>query len=266
MTEMERAGDAGIDGKVMPDDDALTRNLDYLRLTYALNYPAKPNPYDRPEVYPQGWRIKAIIDDDEESNFGDAPRDDDGGFLVGEALVYVVPDIDRIDLFDTLDAHSGETAPFAEALHLTGGQPPRSLGATLDDIPLEGDLVILSSLFVEPLFRGHRAGHEILRGILRTIGRNAAVVMLRAAPVLSGEVEEEGSPAHQAASEALARYWAAAGFRPLWRDYMVLDWEGMAGLFGVVDDEDVEGDQERIWAGLTSPLIGELGAEGSGKN
>jgi hypothetical protein len=40
---------------------------------------------------------------------------------------------------------------------------------------------------VEPKFRGNRTGHAILRAILGTVGRKAALVVLEAAPLLDDD-------------------------------------------------------------------------------
>ncbi|UKA52451.1 hypothetical protein LFT45_11790 [Arthrobacter sp. FW305-BF8] len=47
-----------------------------------------------------------------------------------------------------------------------------------------GDLLVLSSMTVEPRFRGNRTGHAMLG----TVGRNAALVVLEAAPQVSVDV------------------------------------------------------------------------------
>jgi hypothetical protein len=51
----------------------------------------------------------------------------------------------------------------------------------------------------------------------------AALVVLQAAPVLTEDGPEEGSPEHEAAIAGLSRYWTDLGFTVAAGDYMVLD-------------------------------------------
>jgi GNAT superfamily N-acetyltransferase len=86
---------------------------------------------------------------------------------------------------------------------------------------LGGDLMILSSLWVDPQFRGHKIGHAILKAILGTVGRATSLVVLQA-PVLTDDGLLEGSPEHTAAKAALRRYWADFGFQKAAGDYLAL--------------------------------------------
>jgi GNAT superfamily N-acetyltransferase len=85
-----------------------------------------------------------------------------------------------------------------------------------------GDLLVLSSLWVDPRFRGHKIGHSILKAIMGTVGRGTSLVILQAAPVLTDDGPEEDSPQHTAAKAALRRYWADFGFHEAARDYLAL--------------------------------------------
>lgn len=58
-----------------------------------------------------------------------------------------------------------------------------------------------------PNFRGLKLGHKILKAILGTLGRAAALVILEASPVLTDDGPVDGGPEH-AAAKALRRYWA----------------------------------------------------------
>jgi GNAT superfamily N-acetyltransferase len=147
-------------------------------------------------------------------------EDDDGDgreVHVGDARFSVVPDAGLIDLFMTLDAVDHELAGVAEML--TTERPDLLPNAAME---LGGDLLVLSSLWIDPEFRGHKIGHAILKAILGTVGRATALVVLQASPVLTDDGPEEGSPEHSAAKEALRRYWADFGFREAARDYLVL--------------------------------------------
>lgn len=73
---------------------------------------------------------------------------------------------------------------------------------------------------VEPRFRGNRTGHAMLRAILGTVGRNTALVVLEAAPLLGDDAPQEGSPQHLEAKKKLRRYWMDIGFREAAGDYL----------------------------------------------
>jgi hypothetical protein len=88
---------------------------------------------------------------------------------------------------------------------------------------LGGDLLVLSSMSVESRFRGNRTGHAMLRAILGTIGRNTALVILEAAPVMDDDAPLEGSPQHVAARKKLRRYWMDFGFREAAGDYLYFE-------------------------------------------
>jgi hypothetical protein len=78
-----------------------------------------------------------------------------------------------------------------------------------------GDLLVLSSMTVEPRFRGNRTGHAMLRAILGTVGRNTALVILEAAPLLDDDAPLEGSPEHVAAKKKLrGTGWTSGSGKP----------------------------------------------------
>lgn len=87
---------------------------------------------------------------------------------------------------------------------------------------LGGDLMVLHSLRIEPRFRGNKIGHAVLKAILGTVGRSVSLVVLEAAPVLTDDGLQEGSPEHVAAKAALRRYWADFGFQVAAGDYLAL--------------------------------------------
>ena len=92
----------------------------------------------------------------------------------------------------------------------------------IEDLEAGGDLLILSSLWIDPRFRGNKIGHTVLKAILGSVGRVAALVVLQAAPVLSDDGAEEDTPEHKAAKVALRRYWTGFGFEEAAGDYLVL--------------------------------------------
>jgi hypothetical protein len=59
---------------------------------------------------------------------------------------------------------------------------------------LGGDLLVLSSLRVYPRNRDRLIGHAILKAILGTVGRNTALVVVEATPLLADGAPAEGSP------------------------------------------------------------------------
>lgn len=146
--------------------------------------------------------------------------EDDGGdgqeVSVWKAELYVVPDAGIIELFMTLDAVNQEVANVAEMLTIK--RPD-----LIEAMALGGDLVILSSLQIAPKFRGSKLGHGVLKAILGTVGRSAALVIVEAAPLLGKDVPEEGTLGHDAAKAALRRYWEGFGFQSAYGDYLVLD-------------------------------------------
>jgi GNAT superfamily N-acetyltransferase len=245
MTEMERAGDTAIVGKIMPDADhaAVASDLRYMRLSYEMEYTGRPDSWESPGDYPQEWNVRAFIESDEpEAEYDDKLMDAQCRIPVADAHIYVIPDVGAIDFWNTLDAHDGETAHFAEAFMAAGSRPDR---LTVDGEPIfQGDLMIISSVFVESRFRGHRVGQAVLKAILHAVGRGTKLTVLKAAPVLRGRKLREGSAAHRAESAALGRYWAELGFRPLWQDYMVLNYFDMLTMLaeGDENDEDDDGD------------------------
>lgn len=190
---------------------------EYLTFEYHCQFRGTPGAGHDPEDYPMLWtvKVKGTLWDDE----------DDGGdgheVSVGQAELYVVPDAGIIDLFMTLDAVNQQVASVAEMLTIK--RPD-----LLEAMALGGDLVILSSLQIAPKFRGNKLGHAVLKSILGTVGRSAALVIVEAAPLLSKDVPEEGAPEHEAAKTALRRYWEDFGFQSAYGDYLVLD--AMAGV------------------------------------
>ncbi|MET1087872.1 MAG: hypothetical protein ABWY04_12265 [Arthrobacter sp.] len=73
-----------------------------------------------------------------------------------------------------------------------------------------------------PNFRGLKLGHKILKAILGTVGRAAALVILEASPVLTDDGPVDAGPEH-AAAKALRRYWAGYGFQEAASNYLVPD-------------------------------------------
>jgi hypothetical protein len=227
---------AGIE--MQPDNhDEIGDALEWMRLTYALDYPAKSDSWERPEDYPQSWAVRAYIDADTlEPDYDTFEADAQGRVTVAEAHVYVIPDVGDVNLFDTLDAHSAELARFAEAFMVAGSAPSQlSLGG---EPVLEGDLMIVTWVSVQPRFRGHRAGHLVLKAIFDAIGRGTAVTILHAAPGLKDGMEE-GFAKHRMECRGLARYWGELGFRPLDGNIMVLTYDDMLTM---IDDDDQEDD------------------------
>ena len=134
-------------------------------------------------------------DDDDESDGEDVH---DGG-----AFVRIVPDAGGLDLLYTMDAVDSEMMGVAEML------AHERQDLTASSLKRGGDLLVLSSMTVEPRFRGNRTGHARLRAILGTVGRNTALVILEAAPLLGDDAPLEGSRKHLAAKKKLRRYWMA---------------------------------------------------------
>lgn len=136
------------------------------------------------------------------------------------------PDAGLMDLFDTLDAVDQQLANVAEML--TFERPDLMPNAGME---LGGDLMVLSSLWINPRFRGHKLGHAVLKAILGTVGRATSLVVLEAAPILADDGPMEGSPEHTAAKKALQLYWADYGFQVAAGDYLVLFSDAPAALF-----------------------------------
>lgn len=203
------------------EDGAFT---DYLHLNFSLRYPAKPRWYEVPEEYVQVWNVTAVSDD-EELYDPDEPAVD-GAAEIGRCTVYVVPNVDLVNLWDVMDVSGADFVRYADAL-IAAGSPAKELGVRLHDKPApSGDLFVLADITVLPRFRGHLAGHEILKGVLRTIGRNVSLALLQAAPALD-EGSTEGTPAHEEARNALLRYWADFGFQQLIDDYLILEYDDL---------------------------------------
>lgn len=187
---------------------------DYMTLDYHCQYRGIPGLDHDPGDFPMGWEVSIngmIWDGGEEGNDGREVH-------VGDARFSIVPNAGLIDLFSTLDAVDQELADVAEML--TVERP--DLMATVG-MELGGDLMVLSSLWIDPRFRGHKLGHAVLKAILGTVGRATALVILQAAPVLGENGPMEGSPEHAAASRALRQYWARFGFKQAAGDYLVLN-------------------------------------------
>jgi hypothetical protein len=185
---------------------------EYLTFDYSCQFRGVPGAHHHPEDYPVPWSVKA------KGTVWDA--DDDGGdgteVTVGKAHVYLIPDAGIIDLFLTLDAVNPEVANVGEMLSLK--RPD-----LIEDMALGGDLLIVSSVWIEPKFRGNMLGHAVLKAILCTIGRSVAQVVLQASPASAIGAPEEGTPEHEAGKAALRRYWESFGFRPADGDYLVFD-------------------------------------------
>ena len=64
----------------------------------------------------------------------------------------------------------------------------------LEEMALGGDLLILSSLQIEPRLRRNKLGQNVLKAILGAVGRLAALVIVEAAAHLSTAAPEEGTP------------------------------------------------------------------------
>ncbi|MBT2514570.1 hypothetical protein [Arthrobacter sp. ISL-30] len=80
---------------------------------------------------------------------------------------------------------------------------------------LGGDLLVLSSMTVEPKLRGNHTGHATLKAILGTVARNTALVILEAAPLLTDNAPEERSTGtcsrKGSAAPALDGLWLPGG-------------------------------------------------------
>lgn len=158
------------------------------------------------------WTVKVrgtVWDDEDDS--GDGKE-----VTVGKAQLYVVPDAGIIDLFLTMDAVNQKMANIAEMLTIK--RPD-----LLKEMALGGDLLVLSSLEIEPKFRGNKLGHAVLKAILGAVGRSTALVIVEAAPLLNKAAPEQGTPEHDAAKAALRLYWESFGFQSAYGDYLMLD-------------------------------------------
>jgi len=240
MAGIEHTRGKEVDGGVQPEEhEKIGDALEWMRLTYALDYPAKSDSWERPEDYPQSWSIRAYIEADilEPDDYDNFEADAQGQVTIAEAHVYLIPDVGGINLFDTLDAHSAQLARYAEAF-IAAGSEPGQLSIEGEPI-LEGDLMIVTWVSVQPRFRGHHAGHQVLKAIFDTIGRDTVVTVLHAAPGLRDDMEE-GSAKHRMECRGLAKYWGQFGFRPLDDYIMVLTYEDMLAM--IEDDEQDEDD------------------------
>lgn len=220
-------------------EEAITDALEWMRITYTLDYAARADSWDRPEDFQQPWNVRAYVSEQILELDGVTVHvDAQGEVAVAEATVYMIPDVGDVNFFDTMDAHSAELCQFAEAFI--------AAGSGVEDLSIDGepvvdrDLMIVSWLAVQPPFRGHRAGQQVLKAILRAVGRSTGVVALRAAPGLRDGMEE-GSLEHRRESRALAKYWGELGFRRLDGDFMVLADQAMLNLLEdqQQDDSDV---------------------------
>jgi GNAT superfamily N-acetyltransferase len=183
---------------------------------YRCEYRGIPGTDHDVEDYPMNWSVAVDGTVWEEDEAG-TPIGDGEEVHVGDARFTVVPDAGLIDLFDTLDAVDQELANVAEMLTIERPDLMTSAG-----MELGGDLLVLSSLWIDPKYRGHRIGHAVLEAILGTVGRATTLVILQASPAPTNEGPEEGSPEHAAAKDALRRYWSDFGFQEAAGDYLVL--------------------------------------------
>ena len=188
----------------------------YMTFDYRCEYRGIPGTEHDVEDYPMNWSVAVDGTVWEEDEAG-IPIGDGEEVHVGDARFTVVPDAGLIDLFDTLDAVDQELANVAAML--TTERPDLMQEAGME---LGGDLLVLSSLWIDPKYRGHKLGHAVLKAILNTVARATALVVLQAAPVLADGGPEEGSPEHAAAKQALRQYWADYGFQEAAGDYLVL--------------------------------------------
>lgn len=185
---------------------------DDLTFRYSCEYRGIPGPDHDPADYPMDWTVSVrgtVWHNDDASDGEDV--------YVGEASFRIVPDAGTIHLPDTMDAVDQEMMLLAEMLFHE--RPDLMHSAGMD---LGGDLLILTSLTVEPRLRGNRTGHAILKAILGTAARNTALVLLEAVPPLTEDGPEEGWPGYAAAKTALRRYWMDFGFREAAGDYLFL--------------------------------------------
>lgn len=245
MASIDHTRRNAVESEVLPDDhNEMGDAMEWMRLTYALDYPARPDSWDRPEDYPQSWDVRAYIDAEIlEPDYDTLQADAQGRVTIAEARVYVIPDVGAVNLFETLDAHSAELSQFAEAFIAAGSEPSQ---LSIEGEPvLEGDLMIVSWVSVQPRFRGHRAGHQVLKAILDAVGRGTVVTVLHAAPGLEDGMEE-GSVKHRMECRGLARYWGEVRFRPLHRDFMVLTYDDMLVMLDDDDHEDADVDLDEL--------------------
>lgn len=186
-----------------------------LTFRYSCEYRGIPGPGHDPGDYPIDWKVAVdgtvYETDDEGFDIGDGEE-----VHIGDARVRFIPDAGAIDLLDTMDAVDSEVMGVAEMLF---NERPD----LIEDWESGGDLLILSSLWIDPEFRGDKIGHTVLRAILGTVGRAAALVVLQAAPVLTEDGPKEGSREHKTALVGLRRYWSGFGFTAAAGDYMVFD-------------------------------------------
>jgi GNAT superfamily N-acetyltransferase len=185
-----------------------------LTFRYSCEYRGIPGPGHDPSDYPINWQVSvegvAYKQDDEGIDVGDGED-----LHVGDARVRIIPDAGAIELLDTMDAVDSEVMGVAEMLF---NERPD----LIEELEVGGDPLILSSLWIDPKFRGNKMGHTVLQAVLGTVGRVATLVVLQAAPVLTGDAPEEGSKEHEAAKVALRRYWTGFGFADAAGDYLVL--------------------------------------------
>ena len=164
---------------------------------------------DIPEEYAHHWRVKVT------GRQFDEDADEVDEVTVGSAEAYVIPDAaGQRDLFLTLDAHSQDLADVGEMLQVVRPDLLEALAESWGR-----DLLYVSYIELEPGHRGRGLGQAVLEGILDGVGRYAGLVVLEAAPLLDGAVEE-GSLLHRSAKRSLARYWSAAGFEKADGDWM----------------------------------------------
>jgi hypothetical protein len=192
---------------------------DYMTLDYRCQYRGIPGQDLDPSDFAMDWTVSIDAPAWAEGNGDDF--EDERRVRVGKAHLTIVPDAGLIDLFDTLDAVDQQIANVAEMLTVERPDLMPNTG-----MELGGDLMVLSSLWIHPRFRGHKLGHAVLKAIIGTVGRAAALVILEAAPVLTDDGPMEESPEHMAAKKALRLYWTDYGFQVAAGDYLVLGGSG----------------------------------------
>lgn len=82
-----------------------------------------------------------------------------------------------------------------------------------------GSLVYISELMVEPEYRNHHIGTEMLKRMSQIIDMNKSLVALKAVPIIDDKIEERSPELKQ----QLKHFYTKLGFRHSGEDYMVKD-------------------------------------------